>query len=431
MTRRAGRALALAGMLCSSVVHGQSTSPPTVEETLTDDALLHRWLARSPEVASWRTRVSAARFDQVTARLWPNPQLQLNTLVSPWGAPPDGVVNYGAQVSFSLPVFGQIAAREAAANAALEVVEVDVLQALWDRASEIERAAVDRAFADARIALAERNLAELARVEEIVGRRVSQGLNSTYDALRVAASTSTLRAARAEAIAQRDRAEASLLALVADPTLASAPITRAGIAGFHGPEDVDSLVRIALLRRPDRMLAQRGVLAAEAQARRGRAEVAPTPSVWLGGYVTHAQLSGSITGGVSVSLPAFDRNQGVIGRATREAEGQRALVDALDARIRFEVHGAFRARALARAALDEFRRTGLAPAGDLLRRAELTYTSGTTGATSFTIMDLLDAYRAVWDARAQELALERTFADAEAELERATALLAPMGSTTR
>jgi outer membrane protein TolC len=54
----------------------------------------------------------------------------------------------------------------------------------------------------------------------------------------------------------------------------------------------------------------------------------------------------------------------------------------------------------------------------MLQRAEVSYQAGT-----FAILDLLDAYRAVWDARAQERQLERAFAQAEAELEHAAVLL--------
>jgi outer membrane protein TolC len=43
-------------------------------------------------------------------------------------------------------------------------------------------------------------------------------------------------------------------------------------------------------------------------------------------------------------------------------------------------------------------------------------------------LDLLDAYRAVWEARSQALELEKAFAEAEAELEHAAVLL-PINGT--
>ena len=57
----------------------------------------------------------------------------------------------------------------------------------------------------------------------------------------------------------------------------------------------------------------------------------------------------------------------------------------------------------------------------MLRRAEVSYQ-----AMKFSIADLFDAYRTMWDARSQELELERQMAVAEANLERA-AVLVPLG----
>ena len=65
-------------------------------------------------------------------------------------------------------------------------------------------------------------------------------------------------------------------------------------------------------------------------------------------------------------------------------------------RSRAEVSGAWAARAAARQALEAFRAGGLATTSELLQRAEVSYREG-----AFTIMDLLDAYRSVWDARSQ------------------------------
>ena len=56
----------------------------------------------------------------------------------------------------------------------------------------------------------------------------------------------------------------------------------------------------------------------------------------------------------------------------------------------------------------------------------MSYQAGT-----FAILDLLDAYRAVWDARVQALELERAFAQAEAELEHAAVLAAHQSTTDR
>jgi cobalt-zinc-cadmium efflux system outer membrane protein len=381
------------------------------------------WLQRSREVASFRTQIGQARFDVVTSTLWPNPQLSVNTSVVAAGRdhPPDGIYNWGPSLNIPLPVLGQIAARRQEAVAALRVAELQVAATLWARAADLEQAMVERAFADADVKEIERNLGELARIDGIVRERANAGANSRYDVLRVSTSESTLRAALAAAHVKRDQAETQIVALIAAPEVTSVPVTRASLAGFHGPENETELIATALSRRPDLLLARRGVDAAQATAARYRREVWPVPSVQLGAYFTQQSTSTSLQGGIAFTVPLFDRNQGLIGRANATARGARSLSAALDARIRAEVRGAFRARASAERSLEQFRASGLSATAELLQRAEISYQAGGT----FLILDLLDAYRAVWEARAQELELERSFADAEAELERAAALNVP------
>src|SRR6185369_7380496 len=131
---------------------------------------------------------------------------------------------------------------------------------------------------------------------------------------RVATSMATLRAALSNALVERQRAEAQIVALVADPELTSAPITREGLAAFRGPENEQRLLARALERRPDLMLAQRSVAAYNAQASRWRAEVVPVPSVFAGVYGGSALQYGmppthdsfSITGGIAFPLPVTD-----------------------------------------------------------------------------------------------------------------------------
>jgi outer membrane protein TolC len=78
----------------------------------------------------------------------------------------------------------------------------------------------------------------------------------------------------------------------------------------------------------------------------------------------------------------------------------------------------FSARVVFSLVLRQFRKRSVAAATDMLKRAENTYQ-----AESFSIDQLFDAYQTIWDARLQELELERQSADSEAALERATVLV--------
>lgn len=412
---------------------------PPEEAGVTESDLLQYWLSHSREVAAWRTAIGAARFDIVTARLWPNPSLQVNFLGTFVGPPPDSPTNYGVQWTQALPIFGQVAGRIESAMAALRVQEVSVAVQLWQRATELEQAMVDRAFAEARARMVRLNLGELERIEAVIQQRVSMGANSRYDQLRVTSARITLEAALADATAERTRAETRLVAAIADPGLTAAPIGRPGLAGFRGPEDVEQLVRYALAQRADLELLRRGVRLSESNVQRLRREVNPIPSVSLGAYLganpanfnggpSYATLSGSITAAVSITLPAIDRNQGLIGRATTEADGLRLLQASLTERIEREVRGAWAARQQAREALTRYNDLHRPVVDELVQRALATYQLGT--ASNFGIVELVDAFQTRWDAREQRLQLERTFADAEVDLERASAILFPMSAAT-
>lgn len=406
--------------------------PPAAEDakspstaTIREEELLARWLRNSPEVAAWRTQIGSARFDVVTARIWPNPELSIGGAANVWGTAVNGETEYNGQLTVPLPVFGQVGARRRAAEALVSVAEATVAGQLWSRAAEIQSAMVARAFADATLVMLQQNLREVDRIEGIVSRRAAAGANSAYDMLRVTTSTGTLRAAVNEAIIERDRAEATILALVADPTLTVAPITREGLKSFRGMDDEAQLIAGALERRPDLVLARRGVTAAELAAERSRRDAVPTPSVYLGGTRSRNPAGFDVSGGVSFPLPIFDRNQGAVGRALSDAQGQQLLARTIETRVRQEVSGAWRARRNARSALEQFRERSLNAATELLGRAEVTYQAG-----KFSITELFDAYQTMWSARAQALDLERQMATAEADLERA-AVLAPLPLLTR
>lgn len=394
-----------------------TTTPAPAPATETD--VLQAWLRGSREVDSWRTQIGAARFDLVTASLWPNPQLTLGTSYVLGGTPPDGKFNYGPQLTFPLPIFGQIAARKEEAREYLRAAEIEVLRALWERGSDLLDAMVERAFADARAALLQKNIDELAGIQRIVQERAAAGANSAYDVLRVATSENTFQAGRAAALAERNRAESELVALIAASTVTAVPITRTGLLPYAGPLSGEALVQSGMRRRPDLQAAVQGNKAAKATASRWRREVAPIPSVSVGPYFTQDRPSSSIQLSVTIPLPAFDRNQGLIGRALKQAEGQADYAGALRERIRAEILGANRGREAAYQALQAFRTGGLRSTDELLERARVSYQGG----GSFQIMDLLDAYRTVWEARDQELELAYALATAEARLARATAAL--------
>jgi cobalt-zinc-cadmium efflux system outer membrane protein len=385
--------------------------------SMREEDIFHHWLANSQEVAAWRNEIGASRFDVLTARIWPNPQLQVSGSTTVQGDPGGGRTAIGAQLAFTLPIFGQVSRRIDAAEANVHVTESNIAAALWQRASDIRHAMLDRIFADARARMLTTNLNELMAFHTIVETRARDGANSQYDVLRVDNAVATLRAALSDAEIERDRAETILLSFIADPSLHAAPISREGLGRFDGPDSEQALIHSALARRPDLELARRGIIAAEASASRWRRDSVPMPTLWIGGQVTRDVPSVVVYGGVGFALPTFDRNQGMVGHAVADADTQRMLVSALEERIRAEVSGSWVARQSATEALQRFRTEGLPLTQSMMDRAQVAYRAG-----AMSIADLFDAYRAIWEARLQEIALQETMVNAEADLERAAAV---------
>lgn len=402
----------------AQTVPAQAASVPVAGPgTMREEDIFHHWLENSQEVASWRNQIGASRFDILTARIWPNPQLQVSGDGVVQGNPGGGRVAINAQLGFALPIFGQVAGRVDSAEANVHVTESNIAAALWQRASDIRHAMLDRVFADARARMLTTNLNELNLFRAIVETRARDGANSQYDVLRVDNAVATLQAALSDAVIARDLAETTLLSLIGDPNLHEAPISREGLGVFEGPTEVEALVRSALARRPDLELARRGILAAEASASRFRRDAIPMPTLWLGGTVTRDVPSVVLMGGVGFALPTFDRNQGLVGHAVADADSERMLVSALETRIRAEVSGLWVARQAAGDALQRFRSQGLPLTQSMMDRAQVAYRAG-----AMSIAELFDAYRTMWEARLQEIALQQTFVNAEADLERAAAV---------
>jgi cobalt-zinc-cadmium efflux system outer membrane protein len=395
-------------------------SGPTVNEAV----LLDRWIRESPEVLSWRTEIGAARFDVVTASLFPNPYIQVSSLSTHQGfVPPDSQFNFLVQVQQELPVLGQLSARVDEASAALRATELDVMVQVWVGYASIRSAMVDRAFADEASRMYERNLTELDRILGIVTARATLGAIPRYDLLRVQLTAVTMRANLRESLLDRRTAEGAIVSMLAVPGLDAAPVERTGLMAITYPSSETALVELAIARRPDLEQARRQGAASRASAARQRAEVVPIPSIWVGSYMGASTFSSSLVAGIQLPIPIFDQNQGDIGNALADAAGFDDEADALDARIRIEVVQAARRVAEARSALDSFGQ-GVQLSEEVIRLAEVSYQGG-----RFMIADLFDAYNALWDARAEELQLQQELAEAEVELGRAAALFEVPGAT--
>jgi outer membrane protein, heavy metal efflux system len=378
---------------------------------LTEAEALARLSVESPRVRALRGQIEVARADILAAGRLPNPRVTLSR------ESVAGIAEDYLTVTQPLPVTGRRGLEIQSAEAALRATEF--------RAADLEhraRAELRRAFAMLRQSQAREEdltaaLLRLRELSDVLARREAAGDAAGFDRLRAEREVLDLEADRAEAAIARASAQATL-------------------AGFFAPAVNPRDLRAAPASAPPRSLASLEHLLARAESSRGEllalaqdAEAAvfarkaadrrnvPEPEVVAGLKTSNA--AGSDRGSV-ISLVAtvalFDRARPEKARAEARERQARAQLEAERLRVRAEVAGLRQAVVERRAIANTYRSAAVAHADELQRIARVSYEAGERG-----ILELLDAYRSAIAARTRLAGLEALAAQAEIELEYATA----------
>jgi cobalt-zinc-cadmium efflux system outer membrane protein len=151
------------------------------------------------------------------------------------------------------------------------------------------------------------------------------------------------------------------------------------------PAEVD--IDTVLAARPDMRRALQAVEQAQANLRLQQAGARPDVEV-LGGYKRTAGYN-TVMGGVQISLPLSNRNQGNIAAAVSEVHAAQADEALLEARIRAEVEAARRDVRLRHERLAELMTEALGRADEVVEIARAAYREGGSD-----LLRLLDAERA-------------------------------------
>ena len=409
-----------ARMLLLAVVAGAALScPPALAETaqpdpgaatparaaapLTLDQALALALDRQPEFAAARREIEAADGLLDQAGRLPNPMLS--------GSVEDlrgGSRTSAFQISQLIELGGKREARRRAAERGQ-----DGARAFVEARALALRAAVAAAFWDALAARRRRQLAEesaaLAREAlDVVARRVAAGKVSPVDETRARLALGAVEIETRQAAQDSEAARARLAALLAlAPAELGEPdgeltLPPAGPA----PARLAELVDAAPEARHD--AARR-----EAQVDIERSRAVPDVNVGLGLQRNNELGRNQALVGLSIPLPVFDRNQGLLREALARADQGRDLVRATALRVEGEAR-------VAAALLDSARRQAALIDDSLLPDARSARDAATLGFSlgRFGVLDVLDAQRTLFQVRAQQL---RALADARraaAELER-------------
>ncbi len=288
----------------------------TLEETITRA----RQQAGAVVIARARITEAEAGLIDASARFRDNPVIE--GAAGPRSAPGGRGTDLELGVSQQFETGGQRQARIAGARAAVDRQRAEGQQSVRDVVFEAASAFLDAVAATERLQIAEGADTIARELLNATERRYALGDIAAIDVnlarIDAARSTATLVAARADLTA----AAGTLRALLRIP--ATEPIELRGSLDLPSPPAIDRL-EASVGQRPEFAMLQAEVREAEAQAQLGRALRRPD----LGFRVAYEREESAtvLLGGLTVTLPAFQKGQGTLAAGIARANRARTEAD--------------------------------------------------------------------------------------------------------
>jgi cobalt-zinc-cadmium efflux system outer membrane protein len=335
---------------------------------LSADELVERALSENPELRATRAEVEAARGRLLQAGLRPNPMLDLGVQHSVTG--PDN--NVMAGVTLPLDLNGRKAGRLGVAEQELALKQAQVAERERGLRAEVRLKAGELLAARRNLRITEELLGANRQALGLVRERVRRGSAPSLDENLMLVEVNRLDATR-EILESR----LEVLRLQLSTFLGLEPDAPLSVRGdLHvAPVKLDREAGLtqALATRPDLMAAREELAMAGAKVRKEEAEGRWDASVNVGymrqdfGYdlmgVTErgdlrpiSDIFHYVGGGVTVTLPVRNRNQGNIAAALAEAQAAGRRLEAATLMVRQEVAAAFTQHAAAERALSTYTR---------------------------------------------------------------------------
>lgn len=362
--------------------------PPALSLTL--DEAQTRAATRSPTLSAARHEVdaSAGALRQAGAR--PNP-----TLTSTVEDTRRATRTTTTTLDFPVELGGKRGARQAVAERSRLIAEAEVAQARATLTAAVSQAYFTVLIAQHRVVLAARSADLSASHAEATARRVAAGRLPPLDETRARVDDAQAQLEVAEADAELQSARHALAALWGDPQPDFAQVS-GDLQVPARPEvaelalQLDDSPQLALAR----LLAdQRGDLAAVERSK-------ATPDLTVSVGARHDNDLGRTQAilAVSVPLPFFDRNQGAVHEAEQRALKARDDERATRLRALNELQAASRQLTTARTSAQLLHDTVLPAAQQAHAGATTAFEAG-----KFGLLDVLDAQRALLQARTRHL----------------------------
>lgn len=382
-------------------------------EVIALDSAIGRVLANSPELAAAAEAVRAKEGDARQASLWPNPVLigEAENFAGTGNAKSFETTEYTVSVAQPLDLSGKVRSRATAADYERRLAGWDYETTRLDLITSTRKAYADLVAAQRNAELT-RQLARLADdLAGAVGARVQAGKVSPVEATRIEVVKASARAEALRADQDVGTARVALAALWgdADPRGGWTAVEESQTAQVPDAGAVEPL----LAQAPEAARWSDEIALREAEFALARATAFPDVTASLGVRHFAENDDNALVAGLSVPLPVFDRNQGAVAAAmSRRNEAERRKAAFL-ARQKADFQAAFnglRRAQISVRSLDE----------RIIPAAQSVFSATTVGyqAGKFSLIDLLDAQRTLFEAQVQGVEARSELTKALADLER-------------
>nr|WP_315592889.1 TolC family protein [uncultured Cupriavidus sp.] len=387
--------LGFAVALLSPMASAQDAALPTQEPVgrLSLDAALALAAAQNPTLSAARIEVDASEGGITQARVIPNPEVAV--LMEDTR---QATRTTTGQINLPVELGGKRGARIGAAQRARDVAQAQLSTAQADLRASVIGAFFNVLIAQERVRLAAGSVDIATRGAQAAARRVAAGKISPVE----------------ETKAQVEQANAELERAEANAALAASRQTLATFWGNPSPRFTDAdgsldalparpeaaLLRQSLDSAPALQTSERELDRRQAEINVQRSRQYPDVTVSVGAKRDNgAPERGTFPVlGVAIPLPLFDRNQGNLYTAIRQADKAADELRATRLRLDHDLQQASSQLTVSRASALTLRETVLPAAERALQAATQGFEAG-----KFNYLDVLDAQRTLFQARIRYL----------------------------
>jgi cobalt-zinc-cadmium efflux system outer membrane protein len=363
----------------------QVEGPP---DGLTLDKAIDQLLERNITLRALVLEIPKAQADVLTASLRSNPLLYADSQLIPYGsysdARPGGPTQYDLNVTFPVDLTGKRRSRTAAACEARRVVEAQYQNAVRLELDNLYTAYVDVLAARETLRFAGAGVEGLRQMTDVARSMREKGETTGADVDRIAVQldSAEIGVLEAEEGLHDAKQGIGLLIGLSDEQVETLELRGSLRVAIAARPDMRELIEIALRSRPDLAAFRLGVRRALANvdlAEANRLEnvfLMVQPYTFQDNSVFDRKSAHSWAVGLTVPLPAFNRNQGNIERARLSVAQTQLQLEQIEREIVVEVERAAHIHDVAMASVARLERDTVPRARRTLDTARALYTTG-------------------------------------------------------